>query len=167
MSVIYKKTSAECQLRHHLVYVKNVNFQGLRDWRMETPLTAEAGENGAAAAGNSNLLPFDSNRPEGTVSSSSHITVFRISTMRRLLVISVSVLLSEIIQFICQVCLIMQSRRLSVSAISAVLVIWTLLALTLTSQWVILLSSNRVAMYTHAIIISVPYSIESQPTKTC
>ena len=125
MSVIYKKTSAECQLRHHLVYVKNVNFQGLRDWRMETPLTAEAGENGAAAAGNSNLLPFDSNRPEGTVSSSSHITVF------------------------------------------TVLVIWTLLALTLTSQWVILLSSNRVAMYTHAIIISVPYSIESQPTKTC
>jgi hypothetical protein len=87
--------------------------------------------------------------------------------MRLLLVISVSVLLSEVIQFICQVCLIMQSRRLSVSAISAVLVIWTLLALTLTSQWVILLSSNRVAMYTHAIIISVPYSIESQPTKTC
>ncbi|EFX77698.1 hypothetical protein DAPPUDRAFT_321225 [Daphnia pulex] len=40
----------------------------------------------------------------------------------------------------------MQSRRLSVSAISAVLVIWTLLALTLTAQWVILLSSNRVAI---------------------
>jgi hypothetical protein len=140
---------------HFLSPTSNVNSQGLRDWRMETPLTVE---NGAAAAGNSNLLPFDSNRLDGTASSSSHITVFPVQTLRRLLLISVSVVLSEIIQFICQVCLIMQSRRLSVSAISAVLVIWTLLALTLTAQWVILLSSNRVAMYT-------AYTINNSATK--
>jgi hypothetical protein len=147
---------------HFLSPTSNVNSQGLRDWRMETPLTVE---NGAAAAGNSNLLPFDSNRLDGTASSSSHITVFPVQTLRRLLLISVSVVLSEIIQFICQVCLIMQSRRLSVSAISAVLVIWTLLALTLTAQWVILLSSNRVAMYTTYPInnFATQISIQCQP----
>jgi hypothetical protein len=147
---------------HFLSPTSNVNSQGLRDWRMETPLTVE---NGAAAAGNSNLLPFDSNRSDGTASSSSHITVFPVQTLRRLLLISVSVVLSEIIQFICQVCLIMQSRRLSVSAISAVLVIWTLLALTLTAQWVILLSSNRVAMYTTYPInnFATQISIQCQP----
>ncbi|KAK4036008.1 hypothetical protein OUZ56_028080 [Daphnia magna] len=113
---------------------------------METPLTAEAGNSGALAAGNSNGVSFDSRRLDDTVNSSSYITVYTNQTLKRLLVLSVSAILCEIIQFICQVCLIMQSRRLSISAISAVLVIWTLLALTLTAQWILLLGSNRVAI---------------------
>ncbi len=142
--------------RQTLILKVRVTGEWKRHWRSKME---------PAAAGNSNLLPFDSNRSDGTVSSSSHINVFPVQTLRRLLLISVSVILSEIIQFICQVCLIMQSRRLSVSAISAVLVIWTLLALTLTAQWVILLSSNRVAMYTTHLLSIILQHI-SIPIKT-
>lgn len=116
---------------------------------METPLTADNSAENVASAGDSNLLPFDSRRrsQDGLINNTPHITVFKIQTLRWLLVTSVVAMLAEIVQLICQVCVIMQSKRLSMSAVCAVLVVWTVLALTLTSQWILLLSRNQIDMY--------------------
>ena len=127
---------------------------------METPLTTEGGDSGATA-GDSNLLPFHSRRFGSATDNSPHITVFKIAVQRRLLVLSVFIILCQIAQLICEVCLIMQSKRLSVSTVSAVLVIWTVLSLTLTAQWVILLGTNRIAMYI-TIICKINFLLDSK-----
>ncbi len=118
---------------------------------MEIPLTAENGDNGTMPR-DSNLLPFYTRRIGSTTDHSPHIIVFKTGVLRRLLVLSVFILVCQIVQLICQVCLIMQSKRLSVSTVSAVLVIWTVLSLTLTAQWVLLLGSNRIGMYINAFL---------------
>lgn len=111
---------------------------------METPLTGEVSDHHVAPT----ALAHDSATLDaGFGQNPPNITVFKTATLRGLTAISVLAIVGQIIQLACQVCLIMQSKRLSMSAVSAILVIWTVLGLTLSAQWVIMLSRNQIEMY--------------------
>ena len=115
---------------------------------MERPLTDEVDDRHAGPSADPGQQATDSTRLDpNNESSPPNITVFKVSALRGLIAISVFAIVCQIIQLTCQVALIMQSKRLSMSAVSAVLVVWTVLALTLSAQWVILLSRNQIDMY--------------------
>lgn len=113
---------------------------------MEISLTEENGDN-VAPAGDSHLLASDSTRSREIFTSPSHITVYKVPTLERLLAITILAMVCDILQMVCHGCLMMQTKLLSTVVVSIFLFFLTMSALPFTAQWMMLLNRNQIDMY--------------------
>jgi len=74
------------------------------------------------------------------------VTVFSRLILQQLMVISVFTILFNMVQFVCQGCLLIRSKRLSISLLNSCAVCWTFLIVVLVTRWLFILNRNQTEM---------------------
>lgn len=76
------------------------------------------------------------------------IVVFNITVHRILLVVSAVVMVLCVLGLSCQIGVVIQSKRVLAASLGSVLFVWTMILMLLNAKWIIVLSRNRMEMYT-------------------